>query len=461
MKNNNKSNRGSRPPIFSVLALLVIAVCVYFSIDMIMSNVRADVEIGATDALLSKLSSVNIITAIGLAALVIIFVCIQFGNYFAYLKPLQKVRADAENLLFAGRDEYSRIESLRISLSESRDTAERFLYKLDDASSDFLDISDGVTHIASAARQLFANAATVDSSAVQLMNTVEASRSGAQGSRDSTQAGRDSAQAGRNGTQAGRSGTQASRDGAWAIRDGAQAARREGAQQAAGREGAQAGREAAQAECAETLSRYFDAADNLFNMLNRQRDHINGKYTSLEQLLKNNSAQADMLSLDAAVESARAGEAGHGFAHIADGIRSHAEGLRGVFPIIHETSERLNMQAELSEELTSLFTETRMNISNISFEPPAESENAERDAEIDMERTRIRGEFDLLRAAIRSVGAALSELRDAAASEVKRAGRITDNNMDLIEDVKALIQQLNSVDAQIATITEKSVFVKQ
>ena len=449
MKNKNESNRGTRPPILSVSALIAIAACVYFSVDMIIRNVRADIENEATGAILPKLSSVNIITAIGLAALVIVFVCIQFGNYFAFVKPLRKARIDAENLSIAGRDEYSRIETLRISLAESRDFAERFLYKLDDASTTFLDIGDGVTHITSSARQLFANVAAIDNSAAKLTNAVDAGYKDVQTAPTDTLAGFVGAPPGQGGTPVGQVGTPAGQVGTPAVKGDVSAWRTE----------TRVWRESAQVVCSDALTRYFDTADNLLNMLNRQREHINGKFTSFEHMLKESSAQADTLSLDAAIESARAGgEAGHGFAHIADSIRAHAESMRGILPIIHETSERLDMQAELSEEYTSLFAETRMNFSKTS---PSVYENAGYAAENDIERTRIRGEFDSLRVAIRSVGASLSELRDAAASEMKRADRISEKNTELTEDVKALITQLNGVDSQIAMITDTSIFMER
>ncbi|MCL2059601.1 MAG: hypothetical protein FWH01_11205, partial [Oscillospiraceae bacterium] len=66
----------------------------------------------------------------------------------------------------------------------------------------------------------------------------------------------------------------------------------------------------------------------------------------------------------------------------------------------------------------------------------------------------IKSGQDALRVAIRSVGASLAKISDAAASDVKRIEQMTEKNNELSNSVKSLIDMLGETEKIVETITD-------
>jgi len=503
MKKKKSQKRNIRPPVFSILSSIIVAACVYTAIYEIVRNVRSDIEYGIDNDLFGKMSYIYYAAALGLAALLIIFICVQINNYYSFIKPLKKLSALPEIYTRADSDIRSEIEGIKKGLDESENVVNGIIALSVELSKEYRDVSDNFSQFASSARQLFANSASVDNAVVLVAKGIEARHESAR--REIYEA---CALAMRQARAAGAATVKSNPDDYPTLADYSYAA-----ENIAAAGYASARREDVKSAL-QAFKKYFTKAEEFFDALVQERALITGKFRTFADSIKELTSRANMLSLNAAIESARAGDTGRGFAQIADDIRIHAEDMRGAVLTLHEASEQLEVQAKLIDEVTSLLTsaqyelraeslltavtaeqagaasgaagagavlsaaageyavmpaaagvgavlsaaaaiddayyttyaENTDNVGPPDTAPPFDWENW------DKSFTETREELDSIRISIRTVGAALADMSKNADADIKRMERFSELGGDIANYAKSLTALLESIENGIASI---------
>lgn len=101
------------------------------------------------------------------------------------------------------------------------------------------------------------------------------------------------------------------------------------------------------------LSEHFDETSATISTLKLETENIG----SVLDVIRGISEQTNLLALNAAIEAARAGEQGRGFAVVADEVRTLAQRTQEATLSIQEMIESLQQRAKSAEDLTRQSTE--------------------------------------------------------------------------------------------------------
>ena len=461
MNNKEKSGKLAITPIITIAASIVVAACFYFSVYLILESIYADVENSMAGDIPVKLYNLNYIVIIGFAAIVIINTCIHIINYVSLVKPLRRLRAKDELYARSNREVIAQTNALHKNLVESGNAASQLSLLSDEQSESIKDTHKALTVIAAATRQLFVSTAAIDHTVAQLTKNIDSVQNNV----------RDMITSAPGASLAINAGSGLNYNGLYAA-DG-------------------------------VFDKFFAEAENFFEMLNQVSEFLSGKVDSCSAIIKDTAAKANLLSLNAAMETAKAGQAGRVFVYIAEDVRTYANNLRDVIFEIREAADHTQSQIVLINELVELHASAKRKFIKAAEEfyaleadtglqkisaNGATDETAPFDGTESFDGTepfdgiaplsdtassigtvafgatyevsfvqdfeKIRSELDAIRVAIRSIGAALAESLETVTSDINLFENMISSNAKISDGSKSIASLLKQADEQIENIAD-------
>jgi len=409
-----------------------------------------------------KLQNVNFATAVGLIILAVIYTCVRTINYLAYIKPQIKHKAGAGNA--SGGFDSREPETVYGGTAGYGEALNRIYARSGERTEMLKDIRNGVSAVSSTVHRLFTNAAIIDNAADSLIKDMEARYSGGAMPADEASGGvfpADKAADGVSPSDRASAGAIIKKILSYGLTPEA-----------------------------DKLEALFNEVNVYLDMLDQGKRSISEKLVQSDELIRQSVTNSNRISLNAAVESAKIGEAGRGFAYLADDIRTGAEDLRAVISIIDDALDGTGAQAAIIAELEALHAEVGRvygieaaagrDVGHARLTPPTidqivsqanaagthkpdynsgvgEADPADTvnpaagyigigSAELDFDE--IRGRISEMRSEILTLGAALAGAFETASSEVKRMDRVLEMDADITADAYALARQYDNPDKE-------------
>jgi methyl-accepting chemotaxis protein len=187
------------------------------------------------------------------------------------------------------------------------------------------------------------------------------------------------------------------------------------------------------------------STNNIFNTMNELKDKAN-KVNEILTIIKNISSETNLLSLNASIESARAGEHGRGFAVVANEIRKLAEATSNSIESINQIVSEMESKTSEAVELTYIGKDTvdlgieKVKLAGIAFNEIKESTQkvSEEVSEIHLTVTNIQEEIEIANNQIVHITSLSREI----SSQMQQVATTSKHQTISMEEISTAIQML-------------------